>query len=291
MSKISGDTKLLGLLGHGARFTLSPAIHNHAAKILHRDVVYVNFDLKAEYVNAFLGLFWQMGGVGLNVTMPHKSLVSSLVNSNGLSSVNTLVRTDQGWDGFSTDGQGFLNGLARAKASIEEFDAVVVLGSGGSAQAILGAIAETLQEKPIVTVVHRRSAKNDPALRNSISKTPVQMLTLREMTPDAFMDTLRNLSGLRKLVIQATSAPKSGDRLDGYRPAVKMLDAKDLLVDIIYDHPSELYMECIRQGFNCLDGLPMLIEQARLSQHLWWHKAANYEDLLFAIKNSGWRSR
>ena len=291
MSKITGDTKLLGLLGHGAQFTLSPAMHNHAAKILHRDAVYVNFDLRAEYVSSFLELFWQMGGLGLNVTMPHKNLVASLVNSNGLSSVNTLVRAEKGWDGFSTDGQGFLNGLSRAKASIDEFDAVVVLGSGGSAQAILGAIAEALQDKPIVTVVHRRSGNNDSALRSSISKTPVQMLTLREMTPNAFMDTLKNLSGLRKLVIQATSAPKSGDRLESYRPAIKMLDAKDLLVDIIYDHPSEIYMECIRQGLNCLDGLPMLIEQARLSQHLWWRKSANYEDLLFAIKNSGWRSR
>jgi shikimate dehydrogenase len=291
MSKISGDTKLFGLLGHGARFTLSPAMHNHAAKILHRDVVYVNFDLKAESVSSFLDLFWQMGGIGLNVTMPHKSLVASLVNSNGLSSVNTLVRTEQGWDGFSTDGQGFLNGLARAGANIEEFDAVIILGSGGSTQAILGAITDALKEKPIVTVIHRRSGKNDADLRRAISKTPVQMLTLREMTASAFIDTLQNLAGLRKLVIQATSAPKHGDRLESYAKAVKMLEAKDLLVDIIYDDPSELYMECIRQGLNCLDGLPMLIEQARLSQHLWWRKAANYEDLLFAIKNSGWRAR
>jgi shikimate 5-dehydrogenase len=148
-----------------------------------------------------------------------------------------------------------------------------------------------LKEKPIVTVIHRRSGKNDADLRRAISKTPVQMLTLREMTASAFIDTLQNLAGLRKLVIQATSAPKHGDRLESYAKAVKMLEAKDLLVDIIYDDPSELYMECIRQGLNCLDGLPMLIEQARLSQHLWWRKAANYEDLLFAIKNSGWRAR
>lgn len=291
MARISGNTKLFGLLGQGTSFTLSPAMHNHAAKVLFRDAVYVNFDLNAAHVSSFLEIFWQLGGIGLNVTMPHKSLVASLVQSSGLSSVNTLVRTEQGWEGYSTDGEGFLAGIQRAKASIDEFDAVVILGSGGSAQAILGAIAEALKDRPIVTVVHRRSGKNDPDLRHAISKTPVQMLTLRELTPAAFLDTLHNLTGLRKLVIQATSAPKHGDRLEGYCPAVKMLNSKDLLVDIIYDHPSELYMECIRQGLNCLDGLPMLIEQARLSQHLWWRKSASYEDMLFAIKNSGWRSR
>jgi hypothetical protein len=35
----------------------------------------------------------------------------------------------------------------------------------------------------------------------------------------------------------------------------------------------------------------MLIEQARLSQFLWWKKSASYEDMLFAIKNSGWPRR
>lgn len=289
MAVISGDTKLFGLLGHRTSYTLSPAMHNHAAKILHRDAVYVNFDLETEHVKSFLDVFWHLGGVGLNVTTPHKSLVASLVKSDGLTSVNTVVRTEQGWEGFSTDGQGFLAGLSRAKARIEEFDAVVILGSGGSAQAILGAIAEELKEKPIITVVHRRSSHNDAKLRSAISKTPVQMLTLREMTPPAFLDTLTNLGGLRKLIIQATSAPKNGDRLSNYCETVKAIESRDLFIDIIYDHPSELYMECIRRGMNCLDGLPMLIEQARLSQFLWWRKAANYEDLLFAIKNSGWR--
>ena len=117
------------------------------------------------------------------------------------------------------------------------------------------------------------------------------MITIREMTPEAFADTLSNLSGLRKLVIQATSAPKNGDSLATYATALRHLNARDLLVDIIYDHPSEIYFEAIRQDLRCLDGMPMLIEQARLSQLKWWGKAASYEEMLLAVKNSGWRPR
>lgn len=291
MALITGDTKLLGLLGHGTSYTLSPAMHNHAAKTLHKDAVYVNFDLKAEYVKEFLEIFWQLGGLGLNVTVPHKSLVASMVQTDGLTSVNTLVRSEAGWTGYSTDGEGFIRGLSRAKASIIDFEAVVILGSGGSAQSILGAIAQATTEKPPITIIHRRSKNHDSQIHEAVGKVPVQILTFRELTPEAFADTLENLQGIKKLVIQATSAPKNGDRLQDYSSAVKLLSPDDLLIDIIYDQPSEIYFEAIRLGLNCLDGLPMLIEQARLSQFLWWKKSASYDDMLFAIKNSGWPNR
>lgn len=291
MALITGDTKLIGLLGHGTSYTLSPAMHNHAAKILHKDLVYVNFDLKTDYVKQFLEIFWQLGGAGLNVTVPHKSLTASLVKTDGLTAVNTLVRGEYGWTGYSTDGEGFIHGLSRAKASIQDFDAVIMLGSGGSAQSILGAIAQATTEKPPITIIHRRSRNHDSQIHEAVCKAPVQMLTFRELTPEAFADTLANLHGIKKLVIQATSAPKNGDRLQQYSSAIKLLSSEDLLVDIIYDQPSEIYFEAIRLGLNCLDGMPMLVEQARLSQFLWWKKSASYDDMLFAIKNSGWRPR
>jgi shikimate dehydrogenase len=291
MALITGDTKLLGLLGHETSYTLSPAMHNHAAKNLHKDAVYVNFDLRAEYVKEFLGIFWQLGGVGLNVTVPHKSLVASLVETDGLTAVNTLVRNETGWTGYSTDGEGFLHGLSRAKATIQDFEAVIILGSGGSAQSILGAIAQATMEKPPITIIHRRSKNHDAKIHEAVSKAPVQILTFRGLTPEAFADTLENLQGIKKLVIQATSAPKNGDNLARYSSAIKLLTPDDLLVDIIYDQPSDIYFEAIRLGLNCLDGMPMLIEQARLSQFLWWKKSASYDDMLYAIKHSGWRPR
>lgn len=281
--RLSGNTKLLGILSHGANFSLSPAIHNYAAKILGINELYVPFDLAANHVKTFLDIFWHLGGRGLNVTMPHKNLVATLVPSEGLASVNTLVRTELGWKGFSTDGEGFLAGLAQAPARLQDFDAVVILGSGGSAQAVLAAIAKATKDRPIIAVVHRRSKNNDHHILAAVADDPVLMLTLRSLDAESFTDTLRETQDLRRLVIQATSAPKHGDSLQAYVQALQYLSKDDLLVDLIYDQPSALYLDALALGLKCINGLPMLIEQARLSQLLWWGKSASYGELVAAL--------
>jgi shikimate dehydrogenase len=280
---ISGDTKLIGLLSHGASFTLSPTLHNYAAQLLQQNQVYVHFDLPSNHVESFLDVFWHLGGQGLNVTMPHKNLVASLVTSDGLTSVNTLVRTDSGWKGYSTDGEGFLRGLERASKTIHDFDVIILLGSGGAAQSILAATAKATLDRPLKAIIHRRSGENDQKIRASFSISPVSSLTYRPIDGAAFAETLKETQGLRRLVIQATSAPKHGESLESHVPALQYLSKSDLLVDLIYDNPSALYLAAKTQDVPCLDGLPMLIEQARLSQQLWWGKSASFEDMTLAL--------
>jgi shikimate dehydrogenase len=289
MRQITADTKLFGLLGHGASYSLSPAMHNHAAQLFNKDLVYLYFDIKPGDVEQFLKTFWDMGGFGLNVTMPHKIHVSKLVDASELESVNTLVRRPDGWLGHSTDGVGFLEGLKRSNNTISDFDCVIMLGSGGAAQAVLNAIAVATLNQPPVVVIHRRSKKNDRALLNAFTVSESQILTFRDFTIDSALDTMRQTAGQRRLIIQATSAPKHGSSLAEFKPILDEMDSHDLLVDLIYDQPSSLYHFAIAKNIRCLDGLPMLIEQARMSQFHWWGKSASYDDMLLAIKNSGWR--
>jgi shikimate 5-dehydrogenase len=109
------------------------------------------------------------------------------------------------------------------------------------------------------------------------------------MTPESFADTMQATSDMRRLVIQATSAPKNGDSLKDYSIGLDFFTMQDFFVDLIYDRPSDLYFTAIARNFRCMDGLGMLIEQARLSQKLWWGKAASYEEMKSAIKKSGWQ--
>ena len=289
MPMISGETKLFGLLSQGANFTLSPAMHNHAAQLFGKDLVYVNFDLAPEKVAGFLDVFWHLGGKGLNITMPHKNLVGSLVQSDGLESVNTIVRSVDGWRGYSTDGEGFLRSLENENIKINDFDAVIILGSGGSAQAVLSSIAKATTDRALPTIILRRSKTNDAKLLAAAAAGPVQILTFRSMTPESFADTMQATSDMRRLVIQATSAPKNGDSLKDYSIGLDFFTMQDFFVDLIYDRPSDLYFTAIARNFRCMDGLGMLIEQARLSQKLWWGKAASYEEMKSAIKKSGWQ--
>jgi hypothetical protein len=105
---------------------------------------------------------------------------------------------------------------------------------------------------------------------------------------DELLAILANSGKTIIMVVHCNHANELNPRVTS---AIKLLSPDDLLIDIIYDQPSEIYFEAIRLGLNCLDGMPMLIEQARLSQFLWWKKSASYDDMLFAIKNSGWPHR
>lgn len=289
MKAISGETKLIGLLSHGAKFTLSPAMHNHAAQIFQKDLLYVNFDVHPDQVERFLDVFWHIGGQGLNVTMPHKNKVAELVPCDGLESINTLVRTNQGWRGHSTDGEGFLRSLKRSDVDLEDFDLVIILGSGGAAQAVMTAVSKETEYRPVPIIVLRRSKSNDKRMIDAASAGKIQMLTFRKMEPESFESTLRETAGLKRLIVQGTSAPVYGDFLENYVGSLNHLTSQDFLIDLIYDKPSRLYFSAIASNLRCIDGLGMLIEQARLSQFHWWGKAATYDDMKLAIKKSGWQ--
>ena len=54
--------------------------------------------------------------------------------------------------------------------------------------------------------------------------------------------------------------------------------------DLVYSNPSKIYFAALNANLNAIDGEPMLIEQARASQKLWWKKSASYEEMLLALR-------
>lgn len=283
MRAISGETKLLGLLGHNTSYTLSPSIHNEAIRQLYLDQVYVNFDLPQSSVANFLNVFWEMGGVGLNVTKPYKNLVASYLTSCPHKSVNTLVRGNHGWNGFSTDGQGFARGLDRIGVAVADLHHVLILGSGGASQAIVQELTHNKSNALKSLRIVRRSERNDSFLMEACS--PQVCLEFLDWSESELRQAVDQMDHRHSLMIQATSAPSQGHDLSEFLPAFTRYQGA--FVDLIYDNPSALYFESLNRGLKTQDGLAMLIEQARLSQELWWGKSAPYETLARAIKNTG----
>lgn len=283
MRSIHGETKLIGLLGHNAHYTLSPAIHNRAVHLLNLDQVYVNFDLEADDVRTFLDLFWKLGGVGLNVTKPHKNLVASLLPNCPLPSVNTLVRTSSGWAGHSTDGEGFAKALKRIDVTPEAIETVTILGSGGAAQAILRYFLHEQKGRLKKIFVIRRSADRDQTIRDIVQNSAT--VEFLEWSSESLKHALAHTSKDGLCIQAATVSQSAAPALQDFVPAVT--DYHGPFVDLIYDKPTALYFAALHNGNKAQDGLPMLIEQARLSQKLWWGTCASYEDLASAIKHTG----
>jgi shikimate dehydrogenase len=128
---ISGETRLVGLLGDPVSGSLSPLMQNAAFAATGLDWAYVALPVEAERVEHAVRGLVALGFAGANVTAPHKITVARLVEAGGLPSVNTLVVRDGRVEGHSTDA-AVLAGLEIGQAAI--------LGSGGAAEAFAFAL-------------------------------------------------------------------------------------------------------------------------------------------------------
>ena len=277
-SAIDGNTKALGLVGQGIGYTLSPFIHNYAIERMAKNLIYLPFDISERSLNHFLEFFWDAGGIGFNVTTPHKGAVSKLITGHGLSSVNTVYRGEFGWEATSTDAVGFAAGLERLGKTLDVFTKIVILGSGGAVQALCDHFARRAIQANEITILARR-----PQSLTGSNSSVYQNVKIKTLSSEQLSSTLTG-SDEYTLLIQATNAPLKGDDLSALVPALK--NFKGTFVDLVYGQPSALYYECLNRGLPTQDGEPMLIEQARASQRLWLDQAVTYEEIADVLRSN-----
>jgi shikimate 5-dehydrogenase len=90
---ISGETRLVGLLGDPVAGSLSPLMQNAAFAARGLDWAYVPLPVKGERLEDAIRGLVALGFAGANVTTPHKLAVARLVETEA-PSVNTLVVRD-----------------------------------------------------------------------------------------------------------------------------------------------------------------------------------------------------
>lgn len=272
----TAKSKVYGLLGNNISYSLSPEIHNFSSRLLGRDSVYLAFNLGAQHLATFLEAAWSMDFGGFNVTQPYKNDVARIIGAKE-ESVNTVYRGPDGWLGLSTDGRGFLAACNRAGIQVATLKEIIFLGTGGANQSILQSLLTQTKLKKLTFM--RRSPKHDDRIRRATS-LPTEFT---EWSSDIFRD-LVNQADEASLIIQGTSAPQNGDNLSGFKAALEGF--RGSLVDICYgNHLSSLFHHARQKGLKVMDGLPMLIEQALLSQKLWWGNSAPYGQILELIKS------
>jgi shikimate dehydrogenase len=272
---INGDTKALGIVGEAIKHTWSPRIHNASANFLGINCIYMPFDLPANKIQGFLDLQWELGALGFNVTVPHKTTVADLFPNSELSSVNTIYRGESGWSVASTDAEGFENGLNQISKNIADFKKIVILGSGGVVSAFGERWEKNLDDDVEIHIL-RRNPSLDNGLANIFSDPK-----LHDFTCDALAPILDG-AGEETLLIQCTSAPLRGDDLSHLVPALETYQG--IFVDTVYGQSSAMYYRALALDLKVLDGEAMLIEQARLSQMFWWGRCAPYKEIALAIR-------
>lgn len=132
---ISGETRLVGLLGDPVSQSLSPRMQNAAFAARGLEWAYVPLQVARERLEDALRGLVALGFAGANVTTPHKLAVAKLVETDE-QSVNTLVVDGGRLRGYSTDA-AILRGL--------DFDRAAILGDGGAAIAFAAALPNAVR--------------------------------------------------------------------------------------------------------------------------------------------------
>ncbi len=257
---ISGAAKLAGVAGWPIGHSLSPALHGYWIAEYGLDAAYVPLAIAPDgFADAFKALP-KLGFRGLNVTLPHKEEAFRLVDTRdetatATGAVNTVVFEGGRVHGRNTDVFGFAESLRETGfASLASAD-VVVLGAGGAARGVVAALFSLGASR--VYLVNRTAERAHALAAHFGSRVSVQEWSA--------LPALLSATGM---LVNTTSLGMVG------QPPLE-IDLKPMrqgvVADIVY-RPLEtpLLAQALAQGLKTVDGLGMLLHQARPGFAAWF---------------------
>lgn len=242
-------TKRYAVIGDPVAHSLSPLMHTGWMADHGIDATYEAHLLRTDDPVAAIQALTQYAG--MNVTVPHKEAAAKAADSYKGAVANVLRREDDGTlSAYNTDGAGFIDALdegapdwrARTKSAL-------LIGAGGAARAIAGALAGDLN-----LIIVNRSIPRGEELAEQLR---VGFATW-EALPACFN---------ADLIINATTLGMGGA---DYQWPVDYCVKSAIVVDIVY-RPLEtgLLRAARERGLKTFDGLGMLIHQGARSFEIW----------------------
>ncbi len=246
--------KLFAVIGNPVRHSLSPVMMNAAFQAMDIRAVYTAFYV--DELDADLTLLHKIGFSGLSVTIPYKEMACRLAEevdetADEIGAVNTLRRTNLGWEGRNTDWIGSLRALARS-AEIGGKSALV-LGAGGAARAV----AYGLKRAGAVVTVSNRCAERGKVLSKSLRADFIPLNALEESQKHF------------DIIVQCTSVGLEGGPA-GQIISESFFKPEMTVMDIVYRPRWTAFSEAAKNvGCTIVSGLEMLLYQGA-AQLEWW---------------------
>lgn len=249
------------VFGHPIAHSLSPRIHAAFGRETGIELTYEAIDAAPAVFAESVAEFARAGGVGANVTLPHKQAAFALcaqvsARASKAGAVNTLVRVDDAWHGDVTDGIGLVRDLTARHGLDLKGRRTLLLGAGGAARGVLPALLEAGVGD--VCVANRTRASADALVAAMRATGRLGACDLDKVVRQGRFD----------LIVNATSAAR-GSGL----PALpsSLADPHGACVDLGYGDAATAFLDWARTAGvrNVIDGLGMLVEQAVESFALW----------------------
>ncbi|HTV45784.1 MAG TPA: shikimate dehydrogenase [Stellaceae bacterium] len=283
MGQITGATRLAGIMGWPVAHSRSPLLHGWWLAQTGIDGAYVPLPVRPERIEAALRALPVLGFRGCNLTIPHKEAALAVVDrvdplARRIGAVNTIVVAADGrLDASNTDAYGFRENL---RDNVPDWDPAsgpaVVLGAGGSARAIVAALADAgVGEIRIVNRTRARAEALARALRSSDADISVhswhEAVAVQEGAGLLVNTTSLGMTGQPPLELDLSLLPRTAP-----------------VADLVYvPLETRLLATARRQGHRVVDGLGMLLHQGRPGFEAWFGAKVGVDDALRAAMLAG----
>ncbi|MDJ0934566.1 MAG: shikimate dehydrogenase [Kiloniellales bacterium] len=270
----SAKARLAGVLGWPVSHSLSPRLHGYWLQRYDIDGAYLPLGAPPASLERVVRTLVDLGFRGFNATLPHKEPLLALCDevtpeARRIGAVNTVVIDGDRLQGGNSDAFGFAENL-RAGASDwpPESGPAVVLGAGGAARAVIAALQDLgVPEIRLANRTETRAVDLAAALADP-ERTPIRVLPWAERN--------EALAGAG-LLVNTTALGMAGQ--PALALALDALPGGALVTDIVYAPLETPLLAAARaRGNPVVDGLGMLLHQARPGFEAWFGRAPEVTD-------------
>jgi shikimate dehydrogenase len=263
----SGRARVAGIIGWPVAHSLSPRLHGFWLHRYELDGAYVPMAVRPGRLREALAALAVLGFAGANVTIPHKEDAFSTVDevadiAKRIGAVNTVIVDPDGRGrviGTNTDAFGFSENLKQSCPGwIAGTGPAVILGAGGAARAVAVALLDAGVRE--LRLINRDAARAERLAATLAGEASVRVWSWREREA-ALADA--------GLLVNATSLGMAG------HPELELdlaaLPTVAVVADVVYvPLRTRLLERAAAAGHRIVDGLGMLMHQARPAFHLWY---------------------
>lgn len=261
-----------GVIGWPLTHTRSPVLHGYWLKKYSLAGSYARIAIAPENFAAEFRNLGRLGYVGVNVTIPYKE--SALrqcdeldANAARLGAVNTIVIRNGRFYGSNTDGFGFMENLRNGAPDWSPGKGpAIILGAGGAARAVVAALQDA--HVPLIKIFNR-SRDRAQSIASDLGG---------DILAGDWKDRSEALLDANLLVNCSSLGMRDQPPLE---IALDHLPVQALVNDIVYTPlQTDLLRAAQARGNRCVDGLGMLLHQARPGFAAWFGVMPEVDDAL-----------
>lgn len=262
-------TLQFAVVGNPIAHSRSPELHHAFAQSFAIDLNYQRILSEIDTFTEAVQMFFQQGGVGLNITVPFKEQAFQLCDevtdrAKIARAVNTLWQENGQLYGDNTDGIGLVQALQHFQVSLSNAK-ILILGAGGATRGVIYPLAQVGVSS--ITIANRTESRAEQLVSDlSPYVGDVQL----------FSCGLSNLQGEYDVIINATSASLSQDALLTWSDNLSC----NFAYEMAYGKPSDFLQQAQQRGIATADGWSMLVGQAIEAFAIWHDKRPKLSDFL-----------